>query len=646
MYKLTQLILTICLLAFSINAQNWEQLGDSPFLRHHSNGFGFNGKGYLMLGTNNGNFSNEVWEYNPDSDNWQQLNDFPGVPRSIAIGDEWNGKFYYGFGSSQSGYLNDLWEFDPLSETFTQLPSCPCQGRSHPAFIAYQDKIFMGSGSTNNGDLDDWWVYDITSQVWTQKIDIPGGNRHHPFFFESGDFVYVGGGHRTNWLSYDLNNESWSTIDNEPQGRVAGTQLSYNGNGLIIAGDDLNHVHVPDNETFMMYNTTNQEWEYLPELPNGSRWAPSSFIIDDILYFFGGLAFGAFSNDQSVWKFDLSFINCSSATDLNATNITEDAAALFWFDGNGIISDTLKWKKVEDVNWTDVPNPTAVYALENLEPCQDYEFTIVSECESLIANSDIFTFKTKGCGSCIDLNYCAIPNASSSTGNGYIDEITLNEYTNNSGFDGGYGNFSIPTGEAVLFNDTFQLSIKTVKEASFMYDLDIYVWIDLNTNGNFDSNENVWIEPNASNDITLDILIPNNAALGDTRMRIAYVSTDVANITACFDAYNNANITLNGEVEDYCINIVTQFPTNIENYNVLNDISIYVNSSENNLNFKHNTIEQLFDLNIINSIGSIVKTEKNYDLANALSIQSLPAGLYVVQIMDKLNNDKKLKFIK
>lgn len=382
----------------SITAQAWEELSPPPFLKHHSNGFGFNGKAYIFEGTFQENRSNEVWEYTPETDNWVRLPDFPGDGRSIAIGDDWNGKYYYGFGNAGGsiGLKNDLWVFDPVDTSFTQLPSCPCQGRTHPALIAHNDKIYMGSGSTFNGDLNDWWEYDMITQEWTQKQDMPGGPRHHPFFFAEGNSVFVGGGHVFNWLKYDLDDQEWSFIDDFPEGRVAGSQFSYDGYGFLLGGDDAAHVHVPDWQTFMRYNPQTDEWELLPALPNGSRWANSSFIIEDNLYYFGGLS-DLVSGDNSMWKFDLTLLDCLPLQNMSFSSITDSTANLFWNSNPNAESDTLKWRKLGSTEWIEVPNPQATLVLEGLETCEEYEVLFVTTCGGMTTYSEIFDFRTKGC---------------------------------------------------------------------------------------------------------------------------------------------------------------------------------------------------------------------------------------------------------
>ena len=319
-FRKTAILLLCTIFSISLSAQDWELVSTPPFFKHHSNGFGFEGKAYVFEGVYESNeVSNEVWEYNPATDEWVRLADFPGARRGIAIGDDWEGKYYYGFGSGPIGGLSDLWVFDPVDTSFTRLPFCPCQGRSHPALVAHNDKVYMGAGSGANSDLNDWWEYDMITQEWSQKPNIPGSRRHHTFQFAMDDYIYVGGGHVSSWHRYDPATEEWLIIDGFPQGRVAGTQFSYKGKGYVLGGDNTFHQNVPNNESFLRYDPLTGNWEELPSLPNGSRWAPSSFIIEDDLYFFGGLS-ESMPSDATLWKFDLSSLDNPVSTN----NLAED----------------------------------------------------------------------------------------------------------------------------------------------------------------------------------------------------------------------------------------------------------------------------------------------------------------------------------
>jgi len=147
-------LLCVC---FQLQAQEWVQVASLPSnfnQTHHSFGFSFDGLGYLVGGNSNTGVRDDFYQYDPTTDAWTQLTDFPGAARGFAIGDTWAGKAYFGFGNDGNNNLNDLWEFDPVTMTWTQLSSCPCLERTHPAMIAQNGKVFVGLGGSNVGNLN------------------------------------------------------------------------------------------------------------------------------------------------------------------------------------------------------------------------------------------------------------------------------------------------------------------------------------------------------------------------------------------------------------------------------------------------------------------------------------------------------------
>lgn len=632
--KLILTIVPFIICSVSLQAQMWEEIGTTPFYIHHTNGFGYEGKGYAIQGD-----SDILWEYNPDIDTWTQIGTFPGGARGLAIGDEWDGKYYYGFGVNLStgNYLNDLWVFDPADLTFTELPSCPGVGRTHPALIAYQDKIFVGTGSTGNGDINDWWEYDMLTQEWSQKPNMPGGPRHHPFFFESGDYVYAGGGHVDNWMQYDPFNETWTAIDNAPAGRVAGTQLSYQGKGLLVAGDDASHNHIPTGETFMMYDPTVGEWEYLPSLPDGSRWACSSFIIDDILYFFGGYSY-TISNDVSMWKFDLSNLDCLSPSNLNVTSVEETSAVLFWEANQSAISDTLKWRMAGSPDWNIVAGANPFYQVTDLEFCQQYEFQVVSVCSTAISDSQIFSFYTKGCGSCIDLEFCSVYD--DFEGNDvYIDRVEINDYTNQSGSDLGYGSYALPDAQSVNIGETFSLTVETV---TTNFNPDLEVWIDFNGDGNFGNDEKVLEVDSPGETFTTDILVPITAEVGVSRMRIVY-----ARVFGSTSPCDDNSTVFDGEAEDYCLQITDV--TNTDNPFKSDKISItaYPTPFEDVINLQTDLpLNVEYNVRILNVMGETLHQLDDFYLDEAIDLSMLnSSGLYFL-ILENEVSSYSIKLIK
>lgn len=308
-----QFILLLAILCVHFGfAQSWEQVAPLPEgmgdARHHPVTFSIDGYGYLTMGTIFGGPASDFLRYDPMTDSWEDLPDFPGTARSYSYGTSRGSKAYLGFGGNDFTTFNDLWEYDSVTEEWTQLSNCPCEGRYHPAFIQLDDKIYMGMGN-NTENLNDWWEYDIPTDTWTQKDDLPGATRHHPFYFGIDGIAYVGFGHGDNsngqlsiykdFYMFDPATDEWTQLNDFPgEARVAGTQFDHNGKGYVLSGDGDDHSHMEEGE-FWEYDPLTDSWTQLTSHPGpSSRWAPGSFVVDNYVYLMCGLSSATLESDM------------------------------------------------------------------------------------------------------------------------------------------------------------------------------------------------------------------------------------------------------------------------------------------------------------------------------------------------------------
>lgn len=373
--------LIIYFLALQSNAhgQTWVQISSLPSEfneTHHSFAFSLENKGYIVAGNSSTGERDDFYEYDSVDDSWTELAPFPGSARGYGIGDTWNNRAYFGFGYNGASLLNDFWVFNPMDMSWTELASCPCEPRTHPAMIAHNGKVFVGLGNGSNGNMNDWWEYDISSNIWTQKNNFPSQPRHHPYQFGIGDYIYTGFGHGdeifNDWFRYHILDETWTQVATLPaEGRVAGTQFSYNGLGYILSGDGEDHISMETGE-FWVYDPMNNNWEELPQHPEGSRWAPSSFIINGEVYIINGTSFSQYVTE--IYKYNLEsnlsikespnlIINIypNPASDVINVNVPENLRYnLNLYDLNGILIRNVKSKSIINVN--DLTN--GIYILE------------------------------------------------------------------------------------------------------------------------------------------------------------------------------------------------------------------------------------------------------------------------------------------
>ena len=168
-------------------------------------GFSISSKAYAGLGgASIIDYKNDFYEYDPSKNKWTQLNDFPGAPRRGSIGFSMDGKGYAGLGykdigSYNKGYFKDLWEYDPLTDDWIRLPDFPGEARRDAIGFGINGAIYVGMGGIN-----DFYKYDLKTKEWSTLKYIPGNYRVDAFSFCIGSSIYYGGG-----MSPNLASDMW-----------------------------------------------------------------------------------------------------------------------------------------------------------------------------------------------------------------------------------------------------------------------------------------------------------------------------------------------------------------------------------------------------------------------------------------------------
>ncbi len=79
--------------------------------------FVISNKAYVATGKS-GNYTSEVWEYNPTKDDWNEKTslEYEIIAREDAVAFSLNNRGFFVTGASSGGYLGDMWEFNPTME--------------------------------------------------------------------------------------------------------------------------------------------------------------------------------------------------------------------------------------------------------------------------------------------------------------------------------------------------------------------------------------------------------------------------------------------------------------------------------------------------------------------------------------------------
>lgn len=253
-------VLLHCLLPLAgFSQSNWQQRADLPSIPRTGNFyFAAGGFGFIGCGEDS-NFvlKNEVWRYNPNTDTWQQMSNFPGASRKFATAFSLNGKGYAGTGLSDTSLMKDFWAYDPATDVwssvqdlgtfvtpvanprrdassaslfnfgyvicgydgtsgfakqlysfdptadtmwrkkknFTNLPDQTTFGRRWGVAFELNSKLYYGTGfSSSNDSRKDVWSYDPIRDLWTQVADFAGDARSNAVAVVSYNRAYVGAG--------------------------------------------------------------------------------------------------------------------------------------------------------------------------------------------------------------------------------------------------------------------------------------------------------------------------------------------------------------------------------------------------------------------------------------------------------------------
>ncbi|UKN00437.1 GEVED domain-containing protein [Paracrocinitomix mangrovi] len=256
---------------------------------------------------------------------------------------------------------------------------------------------------------------------------------------------------------------------------------------------------------------------------------------------------------------------CLSPSSVSHTGITDNTVVINFTDFGSSDETVLYYQEAGTGSWTTVSNPTAPYTISGLTGCTDYEYYLISVCGTDTSSQTATgTFTTTGCGFCIDGAYCA--NSATDGVDEWIQDFSIDTYTNNSGNDQGYGDY---TGASITLTKTMTYPITvTPGWSGTLYNEYSRIWIDYNQNGTFETGELAYDQGSATQTpATGNITVPGSATSGTTRMRVqlAYLGTGQSTLPSECGTFTW------GEVEDYCVTIIDNNPCTMTISSTLTD---------------------------------------------------------------------------
>ena len=240
---------------------------------------------------------------------------------------------------------------------------------------------------------------------------------------------------------------------------------------------------------------------------------------------------------------------CVAPETLLEENISNVGASFIWEIGFNIDEYEIYFRHTGEPEWMFAgTSSNGNFEFFDLDSCTYYDILLKPACVEGFEESLITQIRTTGCGQCVDTEYCE--SIGESTEFEYIESILIGNYSNVSGDDNGY-NFFDGTGLELEVGAEYAIELTPGFQGQTFPEL-FMLWIDLDQDGQF-SLEEILFESTQGSDQTTEgsIFIPEEALLGNTRMRIALQWEDP--FGASFNPCTNID---EGEVEDYCLNLV------------------------------------------------------------------------------------------
>jgi hypothetical protein len=380
--------------------------------------------------------------------------------------------------------------------------------------------------------------------------------------------------------------------------------------------------------TFRFRETGAADWIYVEDI------AGSEFVIDTLglcrEYEFQGAAACQDTNPE-----DLNYSNseiiftsgCCVAPEPEEVSIgliEEEEVFIEWETAFGIEAYNVSFRLSGEDEWVLFGTFEDGSALvSGLDSCAFYDFRISPSCDEL-EDIVLLEVRTKGCGNCIDLDFC--PSFSNNSNEEHIESVVIGDFTNESGNNGGYILFE-DSGLELNLNETYEVLL-TPGFALQSFQEFWRVWLDMNQDGEFTENEIMISSVEGSSEpLEGSITIPEETALGNTRLRIAmkYVGGNTPdNVEPC-ENYGW------GETEDYCLTVTNV--SNITNASLINDFNIFPNPTKGNFEVMLDVNgNKLYFFEIIDITGRLIQTEQVFNGRNQLQTNT-GSGIYIYRIV-------------
>lgn len=298
----------------------WHYVADIPGLpRTQAVSFAIGTKAYVGTGVyQNDMYLEDMWEYDTETGAWTQIANYPeGKVRGLTAFSV-NGKGYVGMGFRRNGTnegepMNTFYEYDPTSNTWTRIQDYPgpLNGRDHHDTFSLNNKGYIASAKEDESGVY-LFEYDPYSNRWSKistfniaSFDVNAGlisakavgsNIYCYIRYTQGVFS----NEVNTLLQYDTEFGIWIE-------KSCSLPITYSKMEAFVMGDNLymfsgrKYAGIPNNTVYKYYPETNIWTDNEVSDARPFRYNPVKFVIGNKLYYGGGDDNG---NHTDLWVYD------------------------------------------------------------------------------------------------------------------------------------------------------------------------------------------------------------------------------------------------------------------------------------------------------------------------------------------------------
>lgn len=232
-------------------------------------------------------------------------------PRASATAFVVNGKAYVFAGRDSSGrYLNDMWCYDPATDEWTNLGASPLRSRVNATACVKDGKAYIGLGfngrySQDSSYLRDWWEYIPVTDQWKQLADYPNEYTDRATSFVGEQEVYVGYGfcwnYRRDMFRYDIATNRWDSVDVGVSFHGYPTR-SFGGTGCTCQKRHFLGTGYYRQSLDWWAEFDGQHWNKRTAVPGRARTLAASTATNKYIYVTGGIHYGGIATDSEVLR--------------------------------------------------------------------------------------------------------------------------------------------------------------------------------------------------------------------------------------------------------------------------------------------------------------------------------------------------------